>query len=587
MKSMLRCSLILALAVLATVSVWSIERDVVISVYQGPCQDGDFATNLARTREVVAEARARGSHFLALPEAFLSGYTTRQAVERGARALEDPELAEFIKETAAHEMVVVVGFARRASDGLYNSVLVIQRGQRLGFYDKVMLTGADLRLGFRPGTAAPVFAAHGLKFGAIIGQDASFLHGALAARLQGAELLFTPHREEIEAASADARRWVRNCQIGLAAQLKTAVARASAAQTDGPDRVGEGDSFVLSPLGEPLVEAKRSQTGLITATLEPALFTATSTGADFAEVPAWLRTQLGAQLTDFRRPVGAEELRYWLENMVLYHRFSSTEVAAATGRSVREMDWMIRELGFAREAPPARPAGAPLVVLPYPGGRHPRIGFLEGAIAPQRETKVSVFAPWPEGGYAVVDVPEAIFSNLGLLYLAHTHVPTLWSERNLELGRLEWNRHKDGVLTSERTLPNGVAFGTRVVPETNAVRFAMWLRNGTDQPLSGLRVQNCVMLKALRGFEAQSNENKVFEPPYAACRSADGRRWLVTAWDPLHRVWANPPVPCVHSDPKFPDCAPGATVTLRGWFSFYEGTNVQAEFQRIERTAWR
>jgi hypothetical protein len=33
-------------------------------------------------------------------------------------------------------------------------------------------------------------------------------------------------------------------------------------------------------------------------------------------------------------------------------------------------------------------------VLPYPGGRHPRVGFLDGAIDPQRGTKASVFAPW-------------------------------------------------------------------------------------------------------------------------------------------------------------------------------------------------
>ena len=50
-----------------------------------------------------------------------------------------------------------------------------------------------------------------------------------------------------------------------------------------------------------------------------------------------------------------------------------------------------------------------LAVLPYPGGRHPRIGFRDGAIRPQRETKVSVFAPWADGGYAVADVPEAVW----------------------------------------------------------------------------------------------------------------------------------------------------------------------------------
>src|SRR5262249_23867515 len=85
-----------------------------------------------------------------------------------------------------------------------------------------------------------------------------------------------------------------------------------------------------------------------------------------------------------------------------------------------------------------------LLVLPYPGGRHPRIGFLEGAIRPQRETKVSVFTPWDDTSYVVADVPEAIWSNLGLTYLAHTHVPTVWTKQGVELEPLEWNRRGSG-----------------------------------------------------------------------------------------------------------------------------------------------
>ena len=39
--------------------------------------------------------------------------------------------------------------------------------------------------------------------------------------------------------------------------------------------------------------------------------------------------------------------------------------------------------------------------------------------------------------YVVVDIPEAIWSNLGLTFLAHTHVPTIWSKKNIELKKLE------------------------------------------------------------------------------------------------------------------------------------------------------
>jgi hypothetical protein len=273
--------------------------------------------------------------------------------------------------------------------------------------------------------------------------------------------------------------------------------------------------------------------------------------------------------------------------MVVYHDFSNEEVQLATGLTEEEIHAALRRLGIRRGNRPARPPDAPLLVLPYPGGRHPRIGFLDGAVDPQRETKVSVFTPWDPAGYVVVDIPEAIWSNLGLTYLAHTHIPTIWSEQGIELEPREWERAEDGSLTSDRKLPNGIAFGTRVVPHRDHVEMEMWLTNGTDRELTDLRVQNCVLLKGAPGFEAQTNDNKVFSGPYAACRSADGRRWIVTAWDPLHRAWANPPCPCLHSDPKFPDCGPGQTSRLRGWLSFHEGSTINAEIVRIDATGWR
>jgi hypothetical protein len=290
--------------------------------------------------------------------------------------------------------------------------------------------------------------------------------------------------------------------------------------------------------------------------------------------------------TNFRKPKDEADLRSWLENMVWHHRFTDEEVSAATGLTKDEVAAALKKFNVTPDNKPKRSANAPLFVLPYPGGRHPRIGFLDGAIRPQRETKISVFTPWDENSYVVVDVPEAIWSNLGLTYLAHTHVPTVWTKQNVELPKLEWHRRSDGALDVERELPNGIAFGAKVVPTKDAVRMELWLTNGTKETLTDLRVQNCVMLKGAAGFQQQTNENKVFSKPFIAGRSADGKRWVITAWEPCDRVWANPPCPCLHSDPKFPDCKPGETKRVKGWLSFYEGTDIEAEFRRISQRIW-
>lgn len=286
------------------------------------------------------------------------------------------------------------------------------------------------------------------------------------------------------------------------------------------------------------------------------------------------------------RPAAKDaDLRFWLENMAVYHRFTLPEMGAALGLTADEVAASLRRLEIDPAQVPRRAPGAPLLVLPYPGGRHPRIGFLDGAIRPQRESKVSVFAPWKDGGYAVADVPEAIWFESGgkreLLYLAHTHVPTVWDRQRLSLDRLEWTRGRDGALQIERRLPNRVAFGATVAPERAGVRMELWVSNDSAEKLTGLQVQMCVMLKGLAGFEGRTNDNKVFAKPFAACRDRAGKRWVITGWEPCVRVWGNPPCPCLHSDPQVPDCPSGETRRVRGWLSFFEGDDIDAELRRL------
>ena len=292
-----------------------------------------------------------------------------------------------------------------------------------------------------------------------------------------------------------------------------------------------------------------------------------------------LLSSLSHALADPRRPLNEAELLYWLGNMISHHHYRMDEMAAATGLPLETIAKAMRDVDFPAQAAPQES----LRVLPYPGGRHPRIGFLDGAIDPQRDTKISVFTPWDSSSYVVLDLPEALWSDLGLTYLAHTHVETLWSKERISLPKQEWTRRDDGSLIMSRTLPNQVRFGTAVFPAKDHVAMVMWLYNGSDALLSDLRVQNCVMLKGATGFAALNNENKTLSDPFVACQSEDGSKWIITAWEPCHRAWANAPVPCLHSDPKFPDTAPGDTSVLNGWLSFHQGPDVHAALTDIHQ----
>jgi hypothetical protein len=279
-----------------------------------------------------------------------------------------------------------------------------------------------------------------------------------------------------------------------------------------------------------------------------------------------------ATVASMSRPIeSGDRGEAWLRNMVVDHHYTADEVRLATGMT-RER--AVAVVDSAMQVKPESADRTKLKVLPYPGGRHPRRGFLEGAVAPQRDTKVSVFPPWEDGGYVVIDLPEAIFSNLGLTYLAHTHIPTIWDHQQIDLEPVEWQVAADS-LEMTRRLPNGIRFTSVITPHQRRVEMTITLTNGTPETLTGLRTQVCAMLSAADGFHLQTGLSNVAQEPSIAIKSADGDRWIITSWQPNHRVWVNPPVPCIHSDPIFPDCAPGETVAVNGTMWFYEGTDVQ------------
>ena len=269
------------------------------------------------------------------------------------------------------------------------------------------------------------------------------------------------------------------------------------------------------------------------------------------------------------------DLGFWMENMLGHHNYTVHEAAEVSGLAEDRLQTYVRQFAASGREPSEHPK-----VLPYPGGRHPRIGFLEGAIDPLRGTKASVFLPWNPEQYVVVDLPEAVFSNLGLLFLAHTDVPTIWNEQNVVIENVDWRRETNGGSRHEWTLPNQVSFGASMRPRSGRVDMELWLRNGTDALLSKLRTQICVMLKGAPDFNEQTLDNKIFQEPVAAVRSSDGKRWILTAWQQTGRSWGSPRCPCFHADPVLPDCRPGDTVRVKGRLWFYEGEDADSEIAR-------
>jgi len=261
-----------------------------------------------------------------------------------------------------------------------------------------------------------------------------------------------------------------------------------------------------------------------------------------------------------------ENLEFWVDNMRRFHGYSWEEVAEVTGYSVGDIQRLAR--GF---KPVIEPSTDRINVLPYPGGRHPRIGALHSMIDPMRGTKLSIFLPWDPSQYAVLDVPEALFNQLGVVFLGHTHVPTVWDKRNLFIENSDWEWDEKGNYHNRWTLPNEVEIEVTVTPLQDEVEMELVVNNGSDADMEFINGQVCIMLKGAPDFDEQTRDNKLLTDTIAAVHSEAGDRWIATAWDQLRRTWDNPKCPCVHFDPVLDPCPAGETVSVKGRIWFHEG----------------
>ncbi|MDA0347926.1 MAG: polysaccharide deacetylase family protein [Verrucomicrobia bacterium] len=268
-----------------------------------------------------------------------------------------------------------------------------------------------------------------------------------------------------------------------------------------------------------------------------------------------------------------EDLEYWVDNMRRFHGFSWEEVAQVTGYSVEEIKGMSK--GYDKVIQPSEDV---LTILPYPGGRHPRIGFLEGMIDPMRGTKLSIFLPWDKSQYVILDVPEALFCQLGVTFLGHTHVPTIWDRDQVTISNSDWSMTEAGAFENSWELPNGMDIGVVVTPLRDSVEMELTVHNGSDVDMEFINGQVCIMLKGATEFDLQTKDNKVLTDTVAAVQSENKNRWILTQWDQLRRTWGNDNCPCLHFDPILNPCKVGETVKVKGRIWFHEGEELPSEF---------
>ena len=162
-----------------------------VSAYQGPHRPGDIAYNLDQTLEQLRLAQSRGVDVLCMPESFLHGYFEAESDARKySLDLESAEYIKLLENFKEFDTTLLLGINERKGDAIFNSVVVIEKGQHLGQYRKAY-TYPPYEY-FALGREFPIFEKNGVKFGVMICLDSCYREPAQIMAFQGAQVLFCP-----------------------------------------------------------------------------------------------------------------------------------------------------------------------------------------------------------------------------------------------------------------------------------------------------------------------------------------------------------------------------------------------------------
>jgi predicted amidohydrolase len=236
--------------------------------------NADFARNLRRFEEGLARADAAGADIVSFPECFLTGYPdTGAEARRGAFALDSEEAMRVLDVTSRHEALAIVGFNELRGGDLYNTVLVAHRGHLEGTYSKC----SAYQIFHRQGRDFPVWEHRGLRFGVLICSDGGYIEPARILALKGARVIFAPHFNAIQPGGVLSHfTKVRADHTARAIENSVYFVRGNNVILDSgksgltrSDLVGYGDSYVMDPGGEILVQSRRHVEDFLVAEINP------------------------------------------------------------------------------------------------------------------------------------------------------------------------------------------------------------------------------------------------------------------------------------------------------------------------------
>lgn len=229
-----------------------------LALWQGTSPASDIDAACAQAEAALAAAAALGADALVLPEVWLPGYN-QPDIPAQALPLDSPPLHRLAAAAKRHATALVVGYAERDGDCLYNSAACFgPDGAVLCNYRKVQLYGPRERALYTPGDTLPTFRLGAETAAILICYDVEFAPHIKSLADRGATLILVP-----TANMAPFTHVPRATVPAMAACHGVTIAYANYCGTEG-DLTYVGLSTIAGPHGEILAQAGETPTLLIT-----------------------------------------------------------------------------------------------------------------------------------------------------------------------------------------------------------------------------------------------------------------------------------------------------------------------------------
>jgi 5-aminopentanamidase len=228
-----------------------------LALWQGTSPDGDLDSALAEAEAALAAAAAMGAAALVLPEVWLPGYNQPDIPIR-ALALDSPPLQRLAGMAKTARTALVIGYAEREGDFIYNSAACFgPDGALLANYRKVQLYGPRERATYEPGNAYVTFPLGSETATILICYDIEFAPHIKFLADHGVTTFLVP-----TANMQPFQHVARHTVPAMASSHGVTIAYANYCGTEG-DLTYVGLSLIAGPHGEILAQAGDMPTLLV------------------------------------------------------------------------------------------------------------------------------------------------------------------------------------------------------------------------------------------------------------------------------------------------------------------------------------